>query len=237
MNIAICEDDDIFAARLQEALEVFFRSKKIQIQVHIYTDGKHLLRDYTLAGAFDALFVDINLNSEEDGVAIVAQIRRVDPKVPVIFVTSLEHRAIDGYDVDAFGFVVKRTVAQKLPALLEKLYEQLYVKETLLVSERERMVCVELSDILSVESEGRGTCVHTKQETLHDTRSITAFAKLLPEADFVETYKSVYARVTGIQSVNEDTITMVGGMALPVSRRNRKNVMMAIMRKVGNHVS
>lgn len=236
VRIAICEDEEVFAGLLREHLERFFAQKDIEVQISIYTSAKPLLHDFAAAGDFDVLFMDINLNAREDGVKVSARIRERDSDIPIIFVTSLENRAIDGYDVGAFGFVVKNKLRDKLPGLLDKLYRQHFHKNTITIREKTVSHVVNVKDIFYAESEGRTTLVHIRSSVLHDMRSITAFSELLSKEDFVETHKSVFVNITCIKRVNENTVVLSDGSVLPVSRRNRKNVMLAIMRKVGGDV-
>ena len=55
---------------------------------------------------------------------------------------------------------------------------------------------------------------------------------ILKDTDFVECFKSVFVNVEKIRSVNSDTIILINNHKLPVSRRSRKNVMLAVMKKV-----
>lgn len=236
VRIAVCEDEEVFAGLLREFLERFFSQKGVGTEIQIYGNGSALLKDYAAAGDFDILFMDINLNAREDGVKVGARIRERDTQVPIIFVTSLENRAIDGYDVGAFGFIVKSRLKEKLPELLEKLWRVHFHKNTITVKEKNISHVVNVRDIVYAESEGRAVLVHTAGGVLHDMRSITAFSEALSKEDFVETHKSVFVNIACIKRVDEDTVTLSDGAVLPVSRRNRKNVMLAIMRKVGGDV-
>jgi DNA-binding LytR/AlgR family response regulator len=57
-------------------------------------------------------------------------------------------------------------------------------------------------------------------------------AVVLSDTDFIECFKSIFVNVEKIKSVNTDTITLVNDHKLPVSRRSRKGVMLAVMKKV-----
>jgi len=66
--------------------------------------------------------MDINLGGAQHGIAVIARMCQAGYSAPVTFVTILENRAVDGYDVSAFGFVVKKNVDEKLPVVPEKLW-------------------------------------------------------------------------------------------------------------------
>lgn len=232
MKIAICEDEPVFAQELKLHITTFLTGKGITPEFILVSDEARALALSETADSLDILFMDINLNGKTDGVEISRRLREYAPWLPIIFVTSLENRAIDGYDVNAFGFVVKKDCAKKLPHVLEKLWQQLYCSSTLTITEKNEMCILPVKDILWVESDGRSSLIHTVDRDYTDTRSIQHFAPLLNVTDFVECFKSVFVNIEKIKSVNTDTITLMDDRTVPVSRRNRKNVMLAVMKKV-----
>jgi len=232
MKIAICEDEQWFALLLKEKVESFCASKNADADVAIYSDGGSFLAACESGERFDAVFMDINLGSGTDGVDTIAKRRENGDSVPVIFVTSLENRAVDGYDVSAFGFVVKKNCDEKLPVVLEKLWKKLYVRKTVTVTTKDGAVLMNAGDILYAESDGRCTLIHTMTEGITDTRPIGAFSTLLDSNDFIEVYKSIFVNIARIRRINTDTLVLENDAVVPLSRRNRKNVMYAVMRKV-----
>lgn len=232
MKIAICEDEQWFALSLKEKVESFCASKNADADVAIFSDGGSFLAACEGGEYFDAVFMDINLGSGTDGVDTIAKLRENGDSVPVVFVTSLENRAVDGYDVSAFGFVVKKNCNEKLPLVLEKLWKKLYVRKTVTVTTKEGAIIINTGDILYAESDGRSTLIHTMTEDISDTRSIGIFSSLLDSNDFIEVYKSIFVNISRIRRINADTLVLENDAVVPLSRRNRKNVMYAVMRKV-----
>lgn len=229
MKIGICEDESIFADKLKNGIISFFSEKNTEVETVLFPDSK----SFTFEHNFDAIFLDINLGSGKDGVALAETIRETDKNVPLIFVTSLENRAIDGYDVGAFGFVVKKNLSNKLPVVLEKLYRELYCKRSIALSGKEETEIVNTDNILWVESMGRGALVHLTDGDFSDIRAIGHFSELLDSEDFVSVHKAIYVNISKIKRINTDTVTLCNDVSVPLSRRNRKNVMLAVMKKVG----
>lgn len=232
MKIAICEDEQNFAFMLKNRIEDFCAGKGCAVLSEIFTDGDSFLESVNKGNSFDAVFMDINLGCMEDGIAVIARMRQKDEHTPVIFVTSLENRAVDGYDVNAFGFLVKKNLDTKLPVVLEKLWKKLYVRKTLTVTTKDGTAVVDTENILYVESFERCTLIHTVTGELTDTRSIGSFSPLLSSDDFVAVYKSIFVNTARIRRINTDTVTLENDTVVPLSRRSRKNVMYAVMKKV-----
>ena len=232
MRIAICEDELVFAIELEIHIQTFFRSKNIEPSITFFSDESLIQQVCQDAKSFDIIFMDINLGGQQDGVEISQKLREYVHQIPIIFITSLENRAIDGYDVEAFSFLVKKKYAEKLPLVLEKLWKQLYEAKVLTITEKSDIHVIPITEILWIESEGRTCLVHTINTTYTDKRSIQNLAMILKDTDFVECFKSVFVNVEKIRSVNSDTIILINNHKLPVSRRSRKNVMLAVMKKV-----
>lgn len=233
MKIAICEDNALFATQLQTLVQQFFQSKDLTVSCDLFHSGTDFLQHFAPEHLYDAIFMDIDLGETSDGIEIISKLREMDADVPVIFVTSLENRAIDGYDVHAFGFVAKKNADEKLPKVLEKLWKELFLRKTLAITEKDGTRIIDVDSIAWVESEGRGTLVHTSEGDLTDTRAIGAFSALLPPEDFVEVHKSVFVNIARIKRISTDTVFLADDTPVPLSRRNRKKVMLAVMRKVG----
>lgn len=230
MNIAICEDEKEFAQRLSEGVKRFFSEKDRECAFSFYENGEELLQARN--GGSDIIFLDINLGRSSDGMTVARLLREKGMTAPVIFVTSLENRAIDGYDVGAYGFIVKKTLDEKLPRILNKLWQEHFCRKTLAVNGRDFTELIHIDAILSVQSEGRTSVIMTENGKVEDTRPIGKLSELLGE-DFVETHKSVFVNISKIKRINSDTVTLCDNSALPLSRRNRKSVLLAVMKRLG----
>ncbi len=230
MNIAICEDEKEFAKRLSEGIERFFSEKETEVCFDFYESGEKLLNQQN--NAPDIIFLDINLGADSDGMMVAAALREKGVTAPVVFVTSLENRAVDGYDVGAYGFIVKKNLDEKLPRILKKLWQEHFCRKTLAVCGKDFTELIHIDAILSVQSEGRGSVIITESGCFNDTRPIGKLSELLGE-DFVETHKSVFVNIAKIKRINTDTVTLCDDSAIPLSRRNRKTVMLAVMKRLG----
>lgn len=229
MKIAICEDEHSFQQKLQSGVADFFSEKDIAAEFFCFDNGAELIQ--SLDNKYDVIFLDINLG-REDGMDIAAELRSSSVAAPVIFVTSLENRAIDGYDVGAYGFVVKKSLDEKLPRVLAKLWKEHFCRPTIAIQTKDSTEIIELDSIVSVQSQGRCTLIHTDKTEPEDVRPIGKFAELLGD-EFVEAHKSVFVNISKIKRINNDTVTMCDESTVPLSRRNRKNVMCAVMKRIG----
>jgi DNA-binding LytR/AlgR family response regulator len=158
--------------------------------------------------------------------------RKHDKKALLVFITSVESRAIEGYDVNATGYIVKNTMDERLPILLERLWSELG-KERVLVVKDNGIDCLLIDDIIGVESSGRGIIIHTYDNEFRTNEKIGKFSKKLPPEIFAECHKAVFVNIDRVKSIDASSLTMTSGKKFPISRRCRKDVMTALIKKAG----
>lgn len=103
-SVAIVEDDDSAAKRLEVALKKFGAESGVSFDVKRFFDGESFISSYDKG--FDIIYMDIELPGM-NGMATVKKLRELDENVTLIFVTNLAQYAIDGYQYGAFDFIVK----------------------------------------------------------------------------------------------------------------------------------
>ena len=165
---------------------------------------------------------------------LVKELNCGNVKIPTIFLSSLEDRVAEGYDVSAFHFLFKRQYKEKLPVLMERFLNELYQNKSIVLQHHDSMVMLNFTEIYYVEPENRNTAIHTAVSCYQEKSSIQNFAKQLPMELFIEAYHSLYINIDHIRKVNMDSVVLDNDKELPVSRRKRKLLMTAVMRRIRN---
>ena len=119
MKIGICEDEATFLEYEYNKIKEFFLARGQQVQIHTYPDGTQLLQDYDTKAPFDLLVLDLQM-THSDGMDIARKIRESDSTVPIIFVTGVESRAIEGYHVEALDYIIKTQLDSRLEEALSR---------------------------------------------------------------------------------------------------------------------
>lgn len=104
IEIALVEDEISFSETLKEYLQNFFSIYKLDISIHYYSNATSFLSEKK---KFDFIFMDIDLKDKINGMELTKIIREKDKDVIVFFVTNLAQYAINGYEVEAFDFILK----------------------------------------------------------------------------------------------------------------------------------
>lgn len=233
MYLVICEDEPEFAAGLAKELEAIFAQKQVKCRICHCPGGEELRAVVRQEEPIDLLFMDIHLG-DADGVELVKELNCGNVKIPTIFLSSLEDRVAEGYDVSAFHFLFKRQYKEKLPVLMERFLNELYQNKSIVLQHHDSMVMLNFTEIYYVEPENRNTAIHTAVSCYQEKSSIQNFAKQLPMELFIEAYHSLYINIDHIRKVNMDSVVLDNDKELPVSRRKRKLLMTAVMRRIRN---
>ena len=231
MKIAICEDEKIFSDKLLDLLNSYFQKHNQILEISVFTDGIPLIDEYKCGIKYDLIFLDIQLEIS-DGVNVAAQLREFDKEAAIIFVTGLENRAVEGYAVSAFDYIIKSSLDDRLSDVLDRFMQvnkAKFLTVTTLNGETEIILC---NDILYIESDGRGTAISTMNSIIRTSLSVNKVYQLLPQDNFVEIHKSVFVMVTKIKRIGSDNVLMCNEKLLPLSRRKRKQVLSAVMAAV-----
>ena len=107
LKIILLEDDPKYAERVV-ALLTRYREEHSEpcasFTVQHYFDPIQFLTEYHCDT--DLLLLDIQLPGMT-GMDAAKKIRKIDPNVMIVFITSLTQYAIEGYSVNAFDYILK----------------------------------------------------------------------------------------------------------------------------------
>lgn len=246
-NIIICEDEPLFLAELKNEVNKYFDAIGASVSIICCSSAAQFIQCLGLGDVTDnvgrrdivdaeasLIFMDISLG-DGDGMKLIGDYRdRGGNGVPVIFVSSMEDRVLEGYEVSAFAFLYKRNYKDKLENTLNRFVKEYSSSVTLTAISSGNIEVLSLNDIFYIEADGRKTLIHTEHGEVYDDRGIGVFVKEVPENMFLESYKCIYVNVKHISRINDDTVSLENGTRVVMSRRKRKTIMNAVMRYIGS---
>lgn len=226
MKIALCDDLEQERQTLRNALADFFDREGMQVQLCEYTSGEALLEDFA-PDTFSLVFLDIYMGGIT-GVETAHKLRELDPNCLMVFITtSLEHGA-DAFDVDAFHYLTKPLNTDKLESVMRRWKNILSEIQTVTLkcSRRERPIPVR--EIMYIEVSGRVSTVHTVNEVIPTSMTLSSLEEILPAEQFVKPIRYLLAALRYIQSIGDSQLTLADGTCLNISRAERENLRQAL---------
>ena len=220
MKVLICDDDPLFAERIEKAAAPFFAAKGIKADIRVCTSAAEAeavpeLEQYQLA------FLDVDLDGAS-GIALGRKLKQKNPGVMLVYISAYLEFAPQGYTVSAFRYILKDSLRQTLPVCLNDIYNELFTRRKALVVEVNReTIRVPYDTIYSLESVGRRVQVfgQTPREPL-----CVYYGKLadLPAemfaSGFLRVGRSAVVNMRYVRKILGYKVQMANGVELSVSR-------------------
>lgn len=121
-NIAIVDDEQNIIDSLKDMIEEYAKSHNIELSVESFLSGENFLTQDHIS--FSVIFLDIDM-PVINGLNVAKKIRETNSSSIIIFCTNFEQYAINGYEVDAFGFLVKPVNEFAITKLLNRTFAKL----------------------------------------------------------------------------------------------------------------
>lgn len=225
MNILVCDDDKYFAYQLSASIESICSKNGYSSSIDCLTNISNVTKiDFAL---FDIAFIDIELG-EICGIDIARKIRSVRKDSIIIFVTNFLEYAPEGYEVQAYRYLIKSKITEKLPEYLLSAIEYFN-------SQHQRIsICIcgenidlELSNITYFESNHRVIIAHLfapSQKTYQFYSTMTSLQEKLSSSDFLRVHKSYLVNMNFISQLQCHQLTLTNGQVLSVSEKNYSSI-------------
>ncbi|HEY4532811.1 MAG TPA: LytTR family DNA-binding domain-containing protein [Fusobacterium sp.] len=219
--------DDEFPAReeLKYFIEKFPGAELLQ-EFGDPLDAFDYLQEH--ATEVDTLFLDIDM-PELNGLNLGKIIRKLNPGMKIVFVTAYREYAVDAFEIQAFDYLLKPYSESRIEKLLSRLsVEKKQVSNKISISVGEKIMVLNLEDIVVVEADKKETRVYTSKECYLTKMKISEWEEQLPETQFYRCHRSYLVNLGKVREIepwfnNSYMIHMENcPVKIPVSRNNMK---------------
>ena len=226
LRIAICDDLPSERETLGRFLRSYFAAHPYEYILTEYSRGETLVDDYEDgSAAFDLIFLDIFMDGIL-GMEAARGIRRHAPKVPIVFLTTTPDYALESYDVQAFGYLVKPLDSEKAAALLGRFLREEYDgrQKTLLLQEGGRGRRIAYREIESIESRRNVLLVRLESGEEHRVYArLDDVERELEGHGFLRCHQSYIVNMDQVRTVDNDFV-MASGRRVPIRQRGNKAI-------------
>lgn len=234
MRFGVIEDQAQYREQLALYLNQFKAEQGERFSLTFFENGEDLLDNYQQD--FDLLILDIQLGGM-DGMEVARRIRDQDELVAILFVTAMAQYAIQGYQVNAMGYLLKPISYFEFSQALSKAIRRIREDgEGFLVARtRDGMLHIPFRDITYVETEGRGVRIHTPNSVYPCSMKMREMEAMLPPSLFFRCHNCYFVNLRHVESVGLNQAA-VRGEAVAVSRLKKVDFMRALASYGGNDV-
>lgn len=225
-KIAIVEDEWESADRLNQCLETYSRENGAMFNITRFRNGLNFIEEYR--PNYDIVFMDIDM-PHKNGLAVAADLRKLDSAVVLIFVTFLAKYAIKGYEVDALSYMIKPVNYNAFKITMDRAVSRCAKKarSSVLVPSAEGMLRIELDCLDCVEIADHNITYHTSKGDYSAYGTMRTVEKLLPPGQFSRCNRSVLVNLRSVKRINGDFV-YVGEAKYEISRPRKQALLEAV---------
>ncbi len=230
INIAIIEDEAAATEKLIGYLGEL--SEKCGEEFHTVTFENPLLFLAGYKPNYDLVLMDIELPGI-DGMKASRKLRELDKDVALIFVTNMSQYAVEGYQVDAWDYIVKPVLYYDFALKLERAIERIKSRRDcrIQISVDDATKVISTRDLLFVEVANHSLIYHTTQGDFRSTGTLKSIEKKLP-AEFAKCNNCYLVNLRYVTGFKGYTVT-VGEHELQISHPKRKEFIRALNNYLG----
>lgn len=222
VNIVICENDKNDQEFVKDKVVEILDDLDIEYEIKVYNSGDDLLEGYDKYT--DIILLDIQMDGL-DGMETARKIREFDDNVEIIFITSFVEYALEGYEVNAYRYLLKPVKDENLmTSLINCLNDRNFVKRSIVIKEGDTRTKISLKDIMYIEVQGNDITVHTLKDTYRTKGTMSNFETEINSDMFVRCHKSYLVNLEYIKSIKRYTSILVNDEEVPLSRNKYKEI-------------
>lgn len=225
MRIALVDDDSHFLQSARVICQEFCWEHGKSCQIDSFPSGEAFLQQFH-PGLYDLIFLDIYMDGM-DGIAAASEIRQIDHKVKLVFMTSSSEFMPEAFSFHSFDYLVKPLEKNRLIQVLTDVMELDAAAPFVDLVSGRQTYSVFLNDIVYVVTDAhyleikltegqilrcRMTISEFRNQTNHEPRFLCVNKGVLINADYV-------SEMTKSQCILED------GSVFPVKVRESKKIL------------
>ena len=223
MNVLICDDEWSVTEQVSELLQKHCAETGTQVRFHLF-DAPCAIKDFA---AYDIAILDIDMG-DFSGIDLARRLRKEKPGIVIIFLTNFIQYAPEGFEVQAFRYLLKSNMQERLVSYFEDaVREVVREKQIITISVNSELIDIPVNHILYLESNLRIIIMHL----IHDERkeyrfygNMTDLSEKLEDLGFLRIQKSFLVNMEYIEQMQYEKVRLRGEIVLPSSAKNHKEL-------------
>ena len=240
LNIAICDDEEVFINKIESVITDYLKNKDIEFVIDSYVSSLKFANLKNEMNKYDIVFMDINM-AELDGIAVSKVLRKYCPNTYLIFITAFINYTLEGYKVEAIRYILKDynnmevDIAEALETVLKKMDIE-YTKiryDFVGIGARD----ISVNNIIYIDNDLHKLTLHLlikgKRVSYELYKKISDIEQDFQSDYLVHTHQSFLVNIQYVTHIKRYELTLSTGELIPISKNRYKSVQEAFMRKKG----
>lgn len=236
MKILVCDDEEFFRDLISEYCRKFEKEFHIPILLVDFEQGKDVI-SYLREKRDVGLFILDIMMKEVNGLQVAKEIRKKGSHEKIVFLTSALEYAPEGYNYQAKYYWMKPLSYQKFAKdLLEIYHEHLEEDNSYFIENIGTAIeKVYFSDVIYIETKGRKTFVHRKNDGYISTKRMMEYEELLDDR-FYRCHAAYIVNMDYVIKVQGGQIELTSQENIYMSKGKKKNFLNALSEHLGKNI-
>lgn len=229
LQIALCDDSKIFIESFEEKVRTYFESSNIEVTIDCYEDGYFLLKTDKV---YDLIFLDVKMPIV-DGFSTAKALRGRDVESLIIFITSHSQLFFNAFEVAAFRYIIKQSKSKMFEDALDAALKELEKRRGEYIAveiSAKQSIQIMIKEIMYIESNGRCTIFHLKNEIVSSILSMKTLESRLSAYSFFRSHKSFIVNLRHVKKQEKQDLVLQNGEKIVITRLKNKAFHQAFMR-------
>lgn len=197
------------------------KSEETHVALRFYGFSQPSQIDLSLP--YDIALLDIDMG-ETNGIELARKLRAENGNIVIIFITNFIQYAPEGFEVQAFRYLLKADFSAKLDSYFDSaVQEVLQRKQLVTISINSEIIDVPVNDILYLESHRRIIVMHLldeKRPAYQFYGNITELSEKIEPLGFLRIQKSYLVNMHYVEIFQYNKVQLRGGLCLAPSEKN-----------------
>lgn len=202
LKFVVCDDNVDVMNKLANMLEAIFTQNDIEGEVVYKTTKGEEILEYTKNNLIDVLVLDINLNSEKNGIDIANKVREKNKDCYIIFTTAHSEYVFLAYQCKTFDYLCKPITKERFEITILRLIDDMagnnrnikYIKLD------NKNTLINADEVQYIKRDGMKLIFHTSTRDYEVYSSFSKLQNQLPN-NFVRCHKSFIANISNISKL------------------------------------
>ena len=226
IRVLICDDDLLFLTKLESYIQSFFQQAGVKSKVHAYRTWEEI--GTVLLSSYDIAILDMDFSQKNyTGIDIAKQLREARSDAVIIFLTNYIEFAPEGYEVQAFRYIIKSELSKKLEPCLNLALNHLNAsKETMKIQINGELIDIRFTNILYFEVQQHTVIAYVEKGSINKVikqyrfySSLSTLENQLAPHGFLKIHKSYLVNMEKIKKFQCHEAVLTNGTTLRVSAR------------------
>ena len=227
ITAAIVDDDPNIRETLQAALITDTQKRRIPVQLSVCASGSEFL---TLPQEkWDLVLMDVEMPGQ-NGIETARQLRRINDRAAIIFITNYIQYALEGYEVQAFRYLLKPIDAAQFEQVVGTALDEIHHRQTayLQLKGRSEIIRLAIDELIYAETERGHLLLHTPGKVLECYSAMEKLEQELKQEAFFRCHSSFLVALEAVRQIEKQDVVLKDGTRVPVSKNRKKGMKQAL---------